>query len=223
MRFLILGATGTSGILLVRKTLELYPDATIIIYARSPDKVPEDLKDNAAVSIIKGTLEDLDTAETAVQGVDVVLSALGPLVKWYGTNHPSGNPIATFYAHLIDLMNKYNVKRFLFLSTASSKDPNDRHSVKFATLVDGVKLFARNAYTDIVAMGETARTKGGNIDWTMVRVPVLTNANTEAVAAGYIGDEQVGVTLSRRAFAAFMLGEVEKREWIQKAPLISDS
>ena len=222
MRFLVLGATGASGILLVRKALELYPDSSIVIYARSPDKVPEDLKNNASVSIIKGTLEDLDTAETAVQGVDAVLSALGPLVKWYGTNHPSGNPIATFYGHLIDLMNKHGVKRFLFLSTASSKDPNDKHSLKFASLVEGVKLFAKNAYTDIVAMGETVRTKGGNIEWTMVRVPVLTNADTEAVAAGYIGDDQVGVTLSRKAFAAFVLGEVEKREWIQKAPMISD-
>jgi putative NADH-flavin reductase len=217
-RFLILGGTGSSGILLVRKALELYPDATFVVYARSPEKVPEDLANNASVTLIKGTLEELDKAEAAVQDVDAVISALGPLAT-----HPSNTPIATFYGHLIDYMNKYNVKRLIVLGTASSKDPNDKFSLQFQAMIIGVRTFANAAYRDIVAIGNIMRTKGTDLDWTIVRVPILTNADTEGVIAGYVGDGKIGTILSRKAFAAFAIGEIEKREWVQKAPMISNA
>jgi putative NADH-flavin reductase len=189
-----------------------------VIYARSPEKVPEDLANNASVTIIKGTLEELDKAETAVQGVDAVISALGPSVS-----HPSNTPIATFYGHLIDYMNKHNVKRFILLSTASSKDPNDKFNLAFTALIAGVRACANPAYREEVAIGEVVRTKGDDLDWTIVRVPILTNADKESVVAGYVGDGRTGTFLARKAFAAFSIGEIENREWVRKAPLISNA
>jgi len=217
-RFLILGGTGPSGILLIRKALELYPDATVVVYARSPEKIPEDLANNASVILIKGTLEELDKAETAVQGVDAVISALGPTAT-----HPWNTPIATFYGHLIDYMYKYNVKRLIVLGTASAKDPNDQFSLQFQTLILGVRTLAHGAYQDIVAISKILQAKGTELDWTIVRVPILTNADTEGVIAGYVGDGKIGTILSRKAFAAFAIGEIEKREWVQKSPMISNA
>ena len=216
MRFLILGATGASGILLVRKTLELYPEASIIIFARSPDKVPEDIAHHSAITLIKGELTDLDALSTAVQGVNVVLSALGPLAS-----HPPGNIIATFYGHLIDLMTVHNIKRIIVLGTASISDPKDKFSLVFKLIIAGVRFAAYNAYMDIVAIGEVIRTKGDALDWTIVRVPVLTNKESEEVVAGYVGDGKTGFTLSRKAYAAFTVHEVENMEWVKEAPLIS--
>ncbi|KAF8160672.1 hypothetical protein B0H34DRAFT_795558 [Crassisporium funariophilum] len=217
MHFLILGATGPCGLLLVRKTLEVYPDSTIVIFARSPEKIPEDLKNNSSITLIKGQLTDLDVLASAVEGVDVVLSALGPMA-----GHPSGNPIAAFYGNLIDIMDKNNVKRIIVLATASSPDPNDKSSLVFKLLVAGVRTLAQTAYTEIVAIGELFRSaKAEHLDWTMVRVPILTNKDSEAVIGGYVGDGKTGSMLPRKAFAAFYTGEVEKREWVKKAPLIS--
>ncbi|KAF8802666.1 NAD(P)-binding protein [Phlegmacium glaucopus] len=216
MRFLILGATGPSGILIVRKTLQVYPDASIVIFARSPQKVPEDLAQNSAITLIKGEFKDLDALSTAVEGVDVVFSALGP-----SANHPAGNIIATFYGHLIDLMNKYNVKRIILLGTASITDSKDKPSWIFKLLVAGVRLAAHTAYLDIVAVGEVIRTRGDALDWTIVRVPLLTDRESEGVVAGHIGDGKTGTHLSRKAYAAFTVHEVEKREWVKEAPLIS--
>ena len=218
MRFLILGATGPSGILLVRKTLELYPEASIVIFARSPDKVPEDLAHNSSITIIKGELTDLDALSTAVQGVKVVLSALGPL-----PTHPPGNIIATFYSHLIDLMTKHNIKRIILLGTASISDPEDKFSLVFKLIVAGVRFRAYNAYMDMVAIGEVIRTKGDALDWTIVRVPFLTNNDSEEVVAGHVGDGITGYSLSRKAYAAFTVHEVENMEWIKQAPLISSA
>ena len=216
MRFLILGATGASGILLVQKTLELYPEATIVIFARSPDKLPGDIAHHPSITLIKGELTDLDALSKAVQNVNVVLSALGPLA-----NHPPGNIIATFYGHLIDLMTKHNIKRIIVLGTASISDPKDKFSLVFKLIIAGVRLAAYNAYMDIVAIGEVIRTKGDALDWTIVRVPVLTNNESEEVVAGYVGDGKTGFTLSRKAYAAFTVHEVENMEWIKEAPLIS--
>jgi putative NADH-flavin reductase len=216
MRFLILGATGPSGILVVRKTLELYPEASIVIFARSPDKVPEDIAHNPAITLIKGEFTDLDALSTAIQGVNVVLSALGPLAS-----HPAGNIIATFYGHLIDLMTKHSIKRIILLGTASISDSKDKFSLVFKLIIAGVRFAAYNAYLDMVAIGEVIRTKGDALDWTIVRVPVLTNKESEEVVAGHVGDGKTGTTLSRKAYAAFTVHEVENMEWIKEAPLIS--
>ncbi|CAA7261820.1 unnamed protein product [Cyclocybe aegerita] len=217
MRLLILGGTGPSGIALIRKALEVYPDGTVVAYARSPEKIPEDLQNNASVVIVKGTLEELDLVEQALEGVDVVVSALGPL-----TNQPTGNPIATFYGHLIDLLYKHKITRFLPLATASHPDPHDKTSWKYTALIAGVRTFARNAYSEIRAIGQVVTTKGKDLEYTIVRVPILTNAETEGVAAGYVGDGEIGVFLARKAYAAFCIAEIEKKEWVKTAPLISN-
>ena len=218
MRFLILGATGTSGILITRKTLELYPEASIAIFARSPDKLPKDIAHHPSITLVKGELTDLNALSTAVQGVNVVLSALGPLA-----NHPAGNIIATFYSHLVDLMTKHSIKRIIVLGTSSISDPKDKFSLVFKLIIAGVRFAAYNAYMDVVAIGEIIRTKGDTLDWTIVRVPVLTNKESEEVVAGYIGDGKTGTTLSRKAYAAFTVHEVENMEWIKEAPLISSA
>lgn len=120
---------------------------------------------------------------------------------------------------MIDLMHKYNVTRALFLSTASHKDANDKRDWNFAALVQSVKTFAYNAYADVVATGEVVMSKGADLDYTLVRVPILTNSDSEAVITGYIGDGKIGTMLARKAFASFAVGE----EWLKKAPMICNA
>jgi len=118
-------------------------------------------------------------------------------------------------------MNEHNIKRIILLGTASISDPKDKFSLVFKLLIAGVRLTAYNAYMDIVATGEVIRTKGDALDWTIVRVPVLTNNDSEEVVAGHVGDGKTGYSLSRKAYAAFTVHEVENMEWIKEAPLIS--
>ncbi|CCM01291.1 uncharacterized protein FIBRA_03340 [Fibroporia radiculosa] len=213
MRLLILGGTGPSGIKLIEEALA--SSHTVVVYARSPGKLPPSITDSVSVTVLEGQLTDADALTKAIEGVDAVLSALGP-----GASHPSNTPLAHAYSLVIDIMKKHGVRRLIALGTASIKDEHDKFSVTFAALVSGIMIFAHSAYNDIVAIGDTIRSQGEDLEWTIVRVPLLNNHGTREVVAGYVGDGKTKTTLSRTAFAVFIIGELEKNEWGKKAPLI---
>lgn len=218
MRVLILGATGAAGVLLIQEALAA--SHTVIVYARSPDKLPEETKENPSVIIRKGELNDREALSSAMKNVDAVLSALGPSVS-RGPLHPKGTPLARAYSLIIELMKTHGVRRLLALGTASITDPNDKFSLRMSTLVTGVAMLAHTAYEDVVAIGKTIRTQGDSLDWTIVRVPILTGSDDKNFVAGYVGDGKTGVWLTRAGFASFVVQELENNEWVKKAPLIT--
>jgi hypothetical protein len=177
------------------------------------------------VVIIKGSFdaEDEDSLSKSMEGVHAVLTALGPsTAPTKAPFHPSNTPLAHAYSRIIKVMHAHSVKRLIALGTASIKDKNDKFSAVFFAMINGVKTLAYNAYKDVVAIGDTIRgEEGQDLIWTIVRVPLLNNSESKDVIAGYVGDGRVGPSLSRAAFAAFVVAELSKNEWTKKAPLIS--
>ncbi|KAE9399266.1 NAD-P-binding protein [Gymnopus androsaceus JB14] len=214
MRILVLGATGPVGISLCREALSSIQDSSLVLYIRSPQKLPDDLFANSRVAIVVGQLTDLDSLTKAMEGIDVVCSALGPSVK-KGPFHPAGEPLAHAYEGVITAMKQAGIKRLFALGTASIPAPQDKSDIKFAALVSGVAVFARNAYKDVVKIGEII-SKQDDLDWTIVRVPLLNDKGHRDVIAGFIGDGKINTALSRVGFA---LNE-EESAWIKKAPML---
>jgi putative NADH-flavin reductase len=218
MRVVILGSTGPSGILLIEEALSA--KHVVVVYARNPQKLPAHLSKHPDITIVKGELEDPKALDTALTGADAVLSALGPTF-----GNPSGTPIARGYSAVLEAMRRAGVKRLIALGTPSIKDEqNDKFSLVYAAMVATVAVGANSAYKDIVAVGEVIRACD-DVDWTIVRVPVLKNERNREVRAGYIGDGGAGsaYTLARLGFAVFVLGELEKGEWVKQAPLITSA
>ncbi|KAG2049859.1 NAD-P-binding protein [Suillus hirtellus] len=218
MRVLILGATGAAGVLLIQEALAA--SHTVVVYARSPDKLAEEIRHDPRVTVHKGELDDREALSSAIMGVDAVLSALGPSVS-RGPMHPKGTPLARAYSLIIELMIGHRVRRLLALGTPSITDPSDKFSLRMSIIVNGVATLARTAYEDVVAIGETIRTQGNDLDWTIVRVPLLSGANDKNVVVGYVGDGKTGIWVTRAGFASFVVQELEKNEWVKKAPLIT--
>jgi len=217
MHVLIIGATGSVGIQLIEYALR--DSHTVVVYARTPSKLPESITSNPSVTVVKGELGDKEALKGALAGVHAVLSALGPSVK-RGPLHPSGTPLAKAYMLLLEVMHEASVRRLILLGTTSMKDDHDKFDLEFWVLVNGVAVFARNAYKDVVAIGETVRADQ-EILWTIARVPILTDKENEEFVAGYVGDHRTKAWLTRKAFAAFVVQELVKNEWIRKQPLIS--
>ena len=218
MRILVLGGTGAIGLLLIQEALTA--SHIVVVYARSPEKLPESISLHQNVVIVKGELNDSEALDSALEGVHAVISALGPAVK-AGPLHPSGTPIAKGYKLVIELMHKHGIKRIVALGTASNKDDHDKFDLTFRTLVGGVALFAHNAYKDVVEIGNTIR-GDEELVWTLARVPILTSSDHREYHAGYIGDGRTKAYLPRLAYAAFVVEELEQNQWARKAPMISN-
>ena len=220
MRLLILGGTGPAGLQLIQQALEA--NHILVILARSPHKLPQDVSDNPSVTIIEGQLTDAEVISQAVKGVHAILSALGPPVGVIGAlTYSSHTPLAHAFSLIIAAMKEHDVQRIILLGTTSIKDENDHFSARFSALIGGVAILAHHAYRDVVAIGETVRGEGKDLMWTIARVPILTSGSGRDVVAGYVGDGKTGTTLSRAAFAAFVIKELEENQWCRKAPLIS--
>lgn len=217
MHLFILGATGASGVLLVKEALDA--SHTVVIFARSPEKLSEETRSDTRVTIVKGELDDESALSAAMENVDAVLSALGPKLS-HGT-YPSGEPLARAYSLIIKVMLVRGVKRLIALGTPSIADPHDKQGLKWTLIIGGIKTLAPRVYSDIVSIGNAIRTEGDALDWTIVRVPFLTNSGSQDVVAGYVGDGKTGTTLSRVGFAVFVLRELARNEWVKEAPLIT--
>jgi len=60
---------------------------TLTLYVRSPGKLPQDIKDNANVTVIQGGFDaDLETIRPAItSGAEAIVSTAGPIATNNGT------------------------------------------------------------------------------------------------------------------------------------------
>ncbi|KAF8674577.1 Conserved hypothetical ATP binding protein [Rhizoctonia solani] len=218
-------ATGEMGIILTRKALEA--GHIVTVYVRNPAKLPEDIASHESIIVVKGELTDEDSLRHAIRHTHAILSNLGPgtTPSHFPGAHPSNLPLSKAYSLILRIMKEPEVecKRIILLGTVSIPDPNDKRDLAIWTLVQGIKLTAYDAYADEVAIGETVRREGDGIEWTIVRVPLLTRSENEAVVAGYVGAPKLGTYVSRSGFAAFCLSELSRRQWVLKAPMIASN
>jgi hypothetical protein len=84
----------------------------------------------------------------------------------------------------------------------------------------GVRLVGGSGYTDLTSASALTAAQE-DLDWTIFRVPYLTNGATLPVHAGYLGDAQDGSLLSRASLARWVLDELVSPEWTQRAPKVS--
>ncbi|KAJ6501265.1 NAD-P-binding protein [Mycena vulgaris] len=222
MRLLIFGATGTMGVLIARQFLEVYQSCTLILYMRSAAKLPADLADDPSVVVIEGELDEMDNLAKAMEGVDAVITALGPTGR-KGPFYSSNTPIAAAYARIIATMHAHSVRRLIALTTPSVRDPADQFSFPLAFLRGTFATLAPNVVKDIRAVGAVVRAQEESLDWTLVRLALHSNsdAGNSEVVAGYMGDGKIHAVSSRLGAATFIIQELEKREWIRKAPILS--
>jgi nucleoside-diphosphate-sugar epimerase len=215
MHVLVLGGTGAVGQLVIRELIRA--DHSVVVYARSPQKLPDDIAKNEKVTIKKGELSEAPALAHALEGVDAVVSALGPPVSPF---QPGGTPIAKGYTNVIDRMKELGIKRLIVLGTASMSDELDKFDYVFWTAKQGIRLTAPRAYADVVAIAKVI-CKENELEWTIARVPFLSDGETSEYQVGYLGDGKRTTALPRRAFAAYVVDELRDREWVQKMPFLS--
>jgi putative NADH-flavin reductase len=162
MKLVILGATGGTGLELIRRSLA--HGHSVTTFVRAPQRLDEFRNQ---ITIKQGDLLNQDALARVLRGHDAILSGFGPRV-----------PIAKSDAHLLEefatvltgAMRDASVRRAVIISTAFLfKD-----SIIPPTYLVGKLLFP-TVVTDSAALERIFQKS--QLDWTLVRPPQLTDTS----------------------------------------------
>ena len=202
MKLLVLGATGGTGLEIVRQATQRGHHITAFV--RSPEKLKPF---NGRINLKQGNLLDSIQLEKVIQGHDAVLSAFGPRV-----------PVSKTDAHLLEQFATGLTQAMLHTAVRRVVVESVAFLFKEAIIPPAYflgRLFFPGMVADASAMENVFEESG--LDWTMARPPELTDKP-------YTGKYRVregrlplfGFRISRADVADFMLTALEDRCLIGK-------
>ena len=204
----IFGASGRTGRQLVRQAIDR--GHRVKAFARTPARIDVE---HDRLEIVQGDVQDPAAVERAVAGADAVISALGP------TENTPDRQVTKGTRHIVEAMHRHGVHRLVITGGAGVGDPNDRPTVVNRLIGVLLRLVARNVYEDMRGAVEVVRSS--NLDWTVVRLPRLTDdPATGTVRSGYLGGD-VGMRIGRADAASFILDQLDADRDLRAAPVIS--
>ncbi|GAA0598550.1 NAD(P)-dependent oxidoreductase [Actinomadura livida] len=196
MRLTIFGATGGTGVRLVRRALDGGDEVTAVV--RDPARLPGELRE--AAGVVQADVVDPAALEEAVKGCDAVITAIGTREGRAPTTVCADSTRA-----IVAAMGAAGSRRLVVVS-ASGLDagPGDDPLTRFVVKPLILQRILKHAFADMRAAEEVVR--GSGLDWTIVRPPRL----TEGAGAGRYRkavDRHVpgGFTLAREDLAAALL------------------
>jgi len=202
MKLVVLGATGGTGLELVRQGLE--HGHSVTAFVRSPERLAP-FQDR--ITVKQGNLLNSAELERVIQGHDAVLSGFGPRVP---VSKADANLLQQFAIALTSAMPRAEVRRVVVESVAFLF----RDSIVPPAYLLG-RLFFPRTVADASAM---ERVLGGSeLDWTILRPPELTDkpyTGKYRVREGHL--PRFGFKISRADVANFMIKLVESGSSIRK-------
>jgi putative NADH-flavin reductase len=212
MKITILGSTGFVGKVLIRKAIAAGYEVKTL--ARNPGKL-EEIKDK--IEIIPGSVFESSSVEAAIDGAEAVLSTIGP------PQRNPGNPLQYEIAmkNIVSAMDKYGIKRYIHIGGAVHQGGENEvwnFSRKFLrlflNLVGKEILVAKHLEWEVL--------KSSDLDWTLVRPPRIAN---EEASGNIFADEKrlKSLKIGVGDLTDFILQQINSKEWIRKAPLVSST
>jgi putative NADH-flavin reductase len=208
MKLVVLGATGATGLEIVRQALERGHSVTAFV--RSAERL-KPFGDRIAVK--QGDLLNRAELEQVIQGHDAVVSGFGPRLP---VSKADAHLLQQFAVALTSAMLHAGVRRVVVESVAFLF----KHSIIPPAYILGRLLFP-GIVADASAMEKVFEKSG--LDWTMVRPPELTgkpSTGTYRVREGHL--PRFGFKISRADVADFMIKAVENHASIRKIVGVSN-
>jgi putative NADH-flavin reductase len=208
VKIIIFGATGRTGKALVEQALAA--GHTVTAYVRDASKLSTQ---HPQLSVVVGTLNEFDKIVSAVAGQEAVLSALGPVRGGSKTVMEDSAKAITA------AMKQTGVRRLITVTGAGVSQPGDRPKAFNKLMSFMLNTFAKDVLIDSTNHVDIVRSS--NLDWTIVRVPMLTGGERKGqYRVGMVGDND-GPRISRADVADFMLKQLTDTSYIGKSPVIS--
>ena len=211
MKLALLGGTGRTGRLLI--DMALVQGHSLKVLARDPQQ----LKRHASLEAVQGDARAPDAYAELLAGTDAVLCALGP-VKGDSVKGDASGVMTLAAQHLIQFMPEGGVRRLVTLTGAGVARPGDRPKLPDRIIRTLLRLMQPDVLADSVR--HVRLICASDLDWTVVRAPMLIGGPAAALKVGMVGDIRPRVT--RASTARFMLDALEDRALIGQTPAISN-
>jgi putative NADH-flavin reductase len=212
MKIAVLGASGGCGAALVKEALARGHDVVAVVRPSSSVKPAE------RVVVRRGALDDAAFLATAVEGCDVVLSALGLKAKGFSPFADVEDP--TFLRRsspaIVKAMKDKGIRRLVAISAGGVGDSYAWMPGVFKAIIKTSVL--RKVYPELDAMERVFFDSG--LEVCVVRPSGLTDG-PKTGQARVVRDFKGRASISRADVAAFMLDLVDKPSFPERSPVIT--
>jgi len=209
VKLLVLGATGPTGLQVVRQALDLGHEVTAFVRDRARLPLAAD-----ALEVVTGTLPDSAlTLAGALRGRDAVISSLGVRSAFRARGL-----IEQSMRVLVPAMQREGVRRLIVVSALGVGE-----SRRDAPLVARImyRLLLREIFADKLAGEDVVRASG--LDWTFLYPTLLTDGPRTGRYRAAERLELHGMPrISRADVADFALRTLGDRAWVGKIAVLSD-
>lgn len=208
MNIVVFGATGRTGLPLVRQALGA--GHRVKAFVRTPDKMSITHEN---LELVTGDVLNAEQVEKAVADTEAVLCAIG-----HTKNSPDDLQTRAM-RNITDAMRKHGVERLVDLTGAGVRDPDDQPKFFDKLVVGALKLISPAVLQD--GKNHVALIQDTGIKWTIVRAPMLQDGpHTGKYRVGFVGKNS-GAKISREDVADFMMKEMRENQFVGKMPMIS--
>lgn len=207
MKLAIFGATGKTGVELVKQALE--KGHMVTAFVRDASKL---LITDEGLNIVIGDVFDPSQVSQAIAGQDAIICALGAGNSLKKTSVRTNGTTNIIYA-----MKKADVKRLIVVTAMGVGESWDTLSlfnkIFFATLLKSSRDDHESQETTVKASG---------LDWTIIRPSGLTD--TPRTGIYFVGENILAKTstIARADVADLILKELDQNSYIRKAITITN-
>jgi putative NADH-flavin reductase len=211
MKVSIFGASGGTGSLLTERCVAAGYEVTALV------RSPETFRFRDRVRIVQGSVFDAAAVRRAVEGADVVLSALGARSLKKEDVLERGVPL------IVEAMRQTGVRRIIVLGSAGAlSDSLKKQPAWRRWFVQKIvyNTFLKWAVASQISQWKTLSTSG--LDFTMVMPPMLLNSPGRGKYR--IDGEALpphGARISREDVADFMMQQIGNPRWVGKGVYIA--
>jgi putative NADH-flavin reductase len=210
MKFVLFGASGKTGLLLLEELLSSSHE--VVAYVRTKASIA---LEHPNLTVVEGQLNETDKLRSVIAGADACISTLG------GASLSKHNDaIMQGIESIVRIMEEANVQRFLYLSSYGAGDSRKSMPQPVRFLI--ADLMLRVPLADHTT--NENRIIGSGLDWTIVRPGGLTNGpKTNKMR---FGNESVKLTgnpsISRANVAAFLANQLTDRAFLKQCVWLSE-
>jgi putative NADH-flavin reductase len=210
MKIVVLGGTGRTGIPLIEQAVAAGHEVVALVRTPSKLNITHD-----CLTVVQGdAMNAVDVNKVITPDVTAVVSVLGPI---------KGSPtdlLPVAANHVMTAMQNAGVRRLIWMTGAGVSFPQDQP--QFFDHV--IKFLLKTISPEVLAQSEKAvyAIADSHLDWTIVRGPMLTDTpHSSTYRVGWVG-VNTGARLSRADAADFILKQLDGKEYLRLAPMLSN-